>query len=52
MRIIGIPEEEREKEAKCLFKKIIAENFLNLGEDLGIQVYEPNRSPIYITVTN
>ena len=48
IRIIGIPEgEEREKGTKKLFKEIIAENFPNLGKELGIQVHEANRIPNY-----
>ena len=31
---IGVPEGEREKEAEILFKKIIAENFSNLGKEI------------------
>ena len=49
IRIIGIPEgEEREKGAENLFKKIIDENFPNLGTELEIPVNEINRSPKYI----
>ena len=49
IKIIGIPEGEgREKGAESLFKKIIAENFPNLGKELEIPVNEINRSPKYI----
>ena len=43
--IIGVPEggEEREKRAENLFEEIIAENFSNLGEEIGIQVQEAKR---------
>ena len=35
--IIGIPEEaERERGPKCIFEQIIAENFPNLGKQIGI----------------
>ena len=49
--IIGIPGgEERGKGTQSLFKEIIAENFLNLGKKLEIQVNEINRSPKYINM--
>ena len=48
IRIIRVPEgEEREKGAKSLFKKIIAENFSNPWRNLDLQVHEANRSPHY-----
>ena len=46
---MGIPEaEEREKRAESLFKEIIAENFPNMGKELGIQIHEVNRTPNYL----
>lgn len=42
--IIGVLErEEREKGEESLFIEIMAENFLNLGKDMYIQVNEVNR---------
>ena len=50
IRIIGIPErEEKEYAAENLFKEIMAENFPNLGKELGNTVKEAHRSPNYIT---
>ena len=44
--IIGIPEAEETKQgAETLFKKIIAENFPNLGKKTEIQIQDPQRSP-------
>ena len=40
-------EEEREKGADRLFKKLIAENFPNLQKELNIQVHEAKRTPNY-----
>ena len=52
IRIIGIPEgEEKENGEESLFKEIIAENFPNLGKELGeLHVKEANRTPNYINV--
>ena len=45
---MGIPEgDEREKGAENLFKEIIAENFLNLGKKLDVQVHEAKRTYNY-----
>ena len=42
----GVPDgEEKEKEAQNLFKEIITENFLKLGEETHIQVQESQKSP-------
>ena len=49
IRIMGIPEgEDGEKGAERLFKEIIAENFLNLGNKLDIQVHKGKRTPTYL----
>ena len=45
IHILGIPEEEREKEAENLFEEIIAENFLNLGKKAEIEIQEAERAP-------
>ena len=37
IRIIGLPEEEKEKGTESIFREIIAENFPNLGKELDIQ---------------
>lgn len=61
IRMIEIPEEKRVKGTERLSKKIMAKNFLNLRNDVDIQVYKANRSSYYpikkdllqdITVTN
>ena len=36
--ITGVTEEEWEKGTECLFEQIIAENFLNLRQEIVIQV--------------
>ena len=45
IHIIGVPEEELEKGGEDLFEQIIAENFLNLGKETGIQAQEAQRTP-------
>ena len=41
IHIIGVPEgEEREKGPEKIFEEIIAENFPNMGKDIGNQVQE------------
>lgn len=45
---MGIQEEESEKEAESLFKEIIDENFPNLGNELGTQINETNRTPHHL----
>ena len=42
---MGVPEEERGKEAEGLFEQIIAENF-NLGKETDIKIQEAQRIPI------
>ena len=44
--ILGVPEEEWEKEAEALFKQIVAKNFPNLWKETGIQVQEAQRNPL------
>ena len=51
IRVMSIPEEEREKGAESLFKEIIAENLPNLGKELDIQVHEAKRTPNYLNAT-
>ena len=48
IRIIEVPEEEREKGAENLFEEIIAENFSNLGNETDIQIQEAQRTPTKI----
>ena len=38
IRIIGVPEEEREKGPEKIFKEIIVKNFPNMGKEIAIQV--------------
>ena len=40
---------ERENAAESSFKKLIAENFPNLGRDMDLQVEEVQRTPTKIT---
>ena len=40
IRIIGVPEEEKEKEPEKIFKEIIAENFPNMEKEIVNQVQE------------
>lgn len=42
--------EEREEEAILLFKRIIVENFSNLGKKLDLQVHVAYRTPYYLCV--
>lgn len=45
LRIIGVPEEERQEKGESLFKEILPEKFPNLGRDLDIQAHETYRTP-------
>lgn len=45
LRIIGVPEEERQEKGESLFKEIMPEKFPNLGRDLDIQAQETYRTP-------
>ena len=38
IRIIGVPEEEKEKGAEKIFEEIILENFTNMGKEIATQV--------------
>ena len=46
IRIIGVPEDEREKVAEGLCEQIRMENFPNLGKDTDIKIQEAQRIPI------
>ena len=41
---MGIPKEEKQKETESMFKAIMAENFLNLGREMNIQIHEAQRT--------
>ena len=43
--IIGVPEEEREKEDEKIFEEIVAENFHNMGKETVTQLQEVERVP-------
>ena len=44
--VIGVPEgEERDKGPEKIFEEIIAENFLNMGNEIVNQVQEAQRVP-------
>ena len=46
IRIMGIPEEEREQDTERILEEIVTENFPHLGKDvLDLQVQEANRTP-------
>ena len=45
IRIIGVPEEQREKGPKKIFEEIIVENFPNMGKEIATQVQEAQRDP-------
>ena len=46
IRMIGIPEEEeREKGAEDVLEQIIAENFLDVGKEKGIEIQQAQRTP-------
>ena len=46
--IIRVAEEEQEKGKEGLFEQIIAENFHNMGKEIGIQVQEAQSTPLKI----
>ena len=51
IHIIGISEEKKwEKRVEVLFEHIIAENFPNLGKEIGIQDQNEQRSPFKINI--
>ena len=48
IRIIGVPEEEKEKGSEKIFEEIIVENFPNMGKEIVNQVQEAQRVPYRI----
>uniref|UniRef100_A0A8D0WN44 L1 transposable element RRM domain-containing protein n=1 Tax=Sus scrofa TaxID=9823 RepID=A0A8D0WN44_PIG len=48
IHIIGVPEEEREKEREKIFQEIIAKNFHNMGKESLTQIQEAQRVPYKI----
>ena len=48
IRIIGIPEEEKEKGYEKMFEEIVVENFPNMKKELVNQVQEVQRVPYRI----
>ena len=48
IRIIGVPEEEREKGPKKIFEEIIVENLPNMGTEIATQVQKAQRVPYRI----
>ena len=48
IRIIGVPEEEKEKGTEKIFQEIIAENFPNMGKESLTQIQEAQRVPYKI----
>ena len=51
VRIMGIPEKEGKQPPEGIFEQIIAENFPNLGKDIGIEI-EERELPLNSTKTN
>nr|KAF6369181.1 hypothetical protein mMyoMyo1_010569 [Myotis myotis] len=45
IRIIGVPEEEREQDIENLFEEIMTENFPYLVKEIDLQVQEAQRTP-------
>nr|KAF6314890.1 hypothetical protein mMyoMyo1_008665 [Myotis myotis] len=45
IRIIGVPEDEREQDIENLFEEIMTENFPYLVKELDLQVQEAQRTP-------
>nr|KAF6379009.1 hypothetical protein mMyoMyo1_009879 [Myotis myotis] len=45
IRIIGVPEDEREQDIENLFKEIMTENFPHLVKEIDLQVQEAQRTP-------
>ena len=48
IRIIGIPEEEKEKGYEKMFEEIVVENFPNMKKEIVNQVQEAQRVPYRI----
>nr|KAF6336921.1 hypothetical protein mMyoMyo1_012122 [Myotis myotis] len=45
IRIIGVPEDEREQDIENLFEEIMTENFPHLVKEMDLQVQEARRTP-------
>ncbi|KAK1327336.1 hypothetical protein QTO34_019202 [Cnephaeus nilssonii] len=45
IRIMGVPEEEREQDTENLFEEIMTENFPHLVKEIDLQVQEAHRTP-------
>ena len=45
IRMMGVPEEEREQDTENILKEIVAENFHHLVKELDLQVQETHRTP-------
>ena len=45
IRIIGVPEEEKDKGSEKIFEEIIVKNFPNMGKAIATQVQEVQRVP-------
>nr|KAF6329011.1 hypothetical protein mPipKuh1_008329 [Pipistrellus kuhlii] len=45
IRIIGVPEDEREQDIENILKEIVTENFPHLVKELDLQVQEAHRTP-------
>ena len=50
IRIIWVPEEEKEKWTEKILEEIIVENFPNMGNEIGNQVQEAQRVPCRINL--
>ena len=48
IRILGVPEEEKEKGSEKIFEEIIIKNFPNMGKEIVNQVQEVQRVPYRI----
>ena len=48
IRIIGVPEEEKERRSEKIFEEIIVENVPNMGKEIATQVQEVQRVPYRI----
>ena len=48
IRIIGVPEEEREKRTEKIFQEIIAKTFSNMGKEPLTQIQQAQRVPYKI----
>nr|KAF6374230.1 hypothetical protein mPipKuh1_009463 [Pipistrellus kuhlii] len=45
IRIMGIPEEEREQNTERILEEIVTEHFPHLGKEIDLQVQEAHRTP-------